>query len=221
MALFHEDQIGLDCLMVLASWTITEAGADLGRAAVVEPRPDYLRQLLTQGEIESDRDPVAKYVTLKAYYEKAGGALRRDLLRRRQESLPARCGPPESWRTDKLQNRHADRGRRPNGSMSENRYAFDEYVKYGELRKTKRQPDAEEAAALEDLDGRIAALHAQMERRWPTKTATKTPSISSKAKPKAWRNNARRSTMPLECGRRTRWPRPVATSMSATTAPSR
>jgi ParB family chromosome partitioning protein len=43
------------------------------------------------------------------------------------------------------------------------RYAFDEYVKYGELRKTKRQPEAEEAAALADLDGRIAALHAQME----------------------------------------------------------
>ena len=44
------------------------------------------------------------------------------------------------------------------------RYAFDEYVGYGELRKTKRQPDADEAAALADLDDRIAALHAQMER---------------------------------------------------------
>ena len=34
---------------------------------------------MTQGEIESDRDPVAKYVTVKAY-EKAGGGLRRDLF---------------------------------------------------------------------------------------------------------------------------------------------
>jgi ParB family chromosome partitioning protein len=42
-------------------------------------RPEQLRQLLTRGEIEADRDPVAKYVTLKAY-EKAGGTLRRDLF---------------------------------------------------------------------------------------------------------------------------------------------
>ncbi|MFY9327589.1 MAG: hypothetical protein WAO76_06155, partial [Georgfuchsia sp.] len=43
------------------------------------------------------------------------------------------------------------------------RYAFDEYVKYGELRKTKRQPTTEEAAALADLDTRIAIRNEQME----------------------------------------------------------
>ena len=43
------------------------------------------------------------------------------------------------------------------------RYAFDEYVKYGELRKTKRPPDVQEATTLEELDSRIAVLHEQME----------------------------------------------------------
>ncbi len=42
-------------------------------------RPEHLRQLLTRGEIESDTDPLARFVTLKAY-EKAGGPLRRDLF---------------------------------------------------------------------------------------------------------------------------------------------
>jgi ParB family chromosome partitioning protein len=80
MAQFRDGQIGLDCLMVLASCD------DHARQEQVwtgmpswNRRPDYLRQLLTQGEIESDTDPVARYVTLKAY-EKAGGTLRRDLF---------------------------------------------------------------------------------------------------------------------------------------------
>jgi ParB family chromosome partitioning protein len=80
MALFREDQIGLDCLMVLASVDDHQKQEQTWAALPSwNRRPDYLRQLLTQGEIESDRDAVAKYVTLKAY-EKAGGALRRDLF---------------------------------------------------------------------------------------------------------------------------------------------
>ncbi|MFY9328585.1 MAG: ParB/RepB/Spo0J family partition protein, partial [Georgfuchsia sp.] len=67
MALFREDQIGLDCLMVLASVDDHEKQEQVwGALPAWNRRPDYLRQLLTQGEIESDRDPVARYVTLKA-----------------------------------------------------------------------------------------------------------------------------------------------------------
>ncbi|MFY9328865.1 MAG: hypothetical protein WAO76_12750, partial [Georgfuchsia sp.] len=165
MTQFREDQIGLDCLMVLASIDDHDKQEQAWVAAPSWNRhPDHLRQLLTQGEIESDRDPVAKYVTLKVY-EKAGGALRRDLFSdddKKAYLLDAVL--LETLATDKLQ-------KRAKQIMAEGwkwvdvrvRYAFDEYVKYGELRKTKRQPTAEETAALAELDTRIAILYEQME----------------------------------------------------------
>ena len=165
MALFREDQIGLDCLMVLASVDDHEKQEQVWATLPAwNRRSDYLRQLLTKGEIESDRDPVARYVTLKAY-EKAGGALRRDLFSdddKKAYLLDAAL--LEKLATDKLQ-------KRAKQIMAEGwkwvdirvRYTFDEYVKYGELRKTKRQPTTEEAAALADLDTRIAIRNEQME----------------------------------------------------------
>ncbi len=166
MTLFREDQIGLDCLIVLASVDDHQKQEQTWAALPSwNRRPDYLRQLLTQGEIESDRDAVAKYVTLKAY-EKAGGALRRDLFSDDDKKVYLLdAALLEKLATDKLQKRAKQIAAEGWKWVDVRvRYAFDEYVKYGELRKTKRQPDAEEAAALEDLDGRIAALHAQMER---------------------------------------------------------
>ncbi len=165
MTLFREGQIGLDCLMVLASVDDHEKQEQAWAALPSwNRRPDHLRQLLTQGEIESDRDPVAKYVTLKAY-EKAGGALRRDLFSdddKKAYLLDAVL--LEKLATDKLQKR-AKQIKAEGWKWVDvrPRYVFDEYVKYGELRKTKRPPDVEEAGALADLDNRIGALHQQME----------------------------------------------------------
>lgn len=77
MAQFRDDKIGLDCLMVLASVDDHDKQEQTWAGVPTwNRRPDYLRQILTQGEIESDRDPVARYVTVKAY-EKAGGTLDR------------------------------------------------------------------------------------------------------------------------------------------------
>ncbi len=80
MALFRDEKISLDCLMVLASIDDHErqkqTWADLPSW---NRSPDYLRQMLTQGEIDSGKDSVARFVTLEVY-EKAGGTLRRDLF---------------------------------------------------------------------------------------------------------------------------------------------
>ncbi|MBL8439025.1 MAG: ParB N-terminal domain-containing protein [Zoogloeaceae bacterium] len=165
MAAFREDQIGLDCLMVLASVDDHHKQEQTWAALPSwNRRPDYLRQLLIQGEIESDRDPVAKYVTLEAY-ENAGGALRRDLFSDDDnKAYLLDAALLEKLATDRLQ--ELARQIAAEGWKWVDvrvRYAFDEYVKYGELRQTKRQPDAQEVAAMEDLDRRIAALHAQME----------------------------------------------------------
>ncbi|MDO9092312.1 MAG: ParB/RepB/Spo0J family partition protein [Rubrivivax sp.] len=165
MDLYREGGIGLDCLMVLASvddhQRQEQAWAGLPGW---NQRPEHLRQLLTRGEIESDADPLARYVTVKAY-EKAGGPLRRDLFS--DDDRKAYLLDPallERLAADKL-------GKRAKQLLSEGwkwvdirpRFAYDEYVKHGELRKPRRAPTSEEAEALKELDTRIAALHEQMD----------------------------------------------------------
>ena len=165
LALYRKGEIGLDCLMVLASvddhQQQEQAWAGL---PTWNQRPEHLRQLLTQGEIESDRDPVARYVTLKAY-EKAGGTLRRDLFSDDDKKAYLLDGALlERLATDKLH-------RRAKQVLAEGwkwvdvrvRYAYDDYVKHGELRKIRRETTADEASAIEAIDARIAALHVQME----------------------------------------------------------
>jgi len=165
MAQFREDKIGLDCLMALASIDDHDKQEQTWAGVPTwNRRPDYLRQLLTQGEIESDRDPVAKYVTVKAY-EKAGGALRRDLFSdddKKAYLLDAAL--LEKLATDKLQ-------KKAKQVLLEGwkwvdvrvRYNYDEFVKYGELRRTRREPTEQEAASLLELETRVSALHDQME----------------------------------------------------------
>lgn len=165
MALYREGGIGLDCLMVLASvddhQRQEQAWAGLPSW---NQRPEHLRQLLTRGEVESDADPLARYVTVKAY-EKAGGPLRRDLFS--DDDRKAYLLDP-----DLLERLAADKlGKRAKQLLAEGwkwvdirpRFAYDEYVKHGELRKPRRAPTPEEAETLKALDTRIAALHEQMD----------------------------------------------------------
>ncbi|MDO8459164.1 MAG: ParB/Srx family N-terminal domain-containing protein [Burkholderiaceae bacterium] len=165
MAQFREDKIGLDCLMVLASVDDHDKQEQTWAGVPTwNRRPDYLRQLLTHGEIESDRDPVAKCVTVKAY-EKAGGTLRRDLFSdddKKAYLLDAAL--LEKLATDKLQKKAkqvaVDGWKWVDVRV---RYSYDEFVKYGELRKTRREPTELEAASLLELETRMAALNDQME----------------------------------------------------------
>lgn len=165
MAQFREDKIGLDCLMVLASVDDHDKQEQTWAGVPTwNRRPDYLRQLLTQGEIESDRDPVARYVTVKAY-EKAGGALRRDLFSDDDKKAYLLDAPLlEKLATEKLQKKakqvSLDGWKWVDVRV---RYNYDEFVKYGELRKTRREPTEQEAASLADLETRMTALHDQME----------------------------------------------------------
>ena len=93
MAKFRDDQIGLDCLMVLAS---VDEHAKQEQVWANLPswnrRADCLRQMLTQGEIESDRDPVAR-CDPRRLREGRRRAAPRPVLRRPQEGLPAGCSP--------------------------------------------------------------------------------------------------------------------------------
>jgi ParB family chromosome partitioning protein len=165
MAMFREEKINLDCLMVLASVDDHEkqeqAWANLPSW---NRHADYLRQLLTRGEIESDRHPVAKYVTVKAY-EKAGGPSRRDLFSDDDKKVYLLdAALLDKLAIEKLQ-------RKAKQVLAEGwkwvdvrtRYVYDEYVKYGELRKAKRPSTDQEAAELESLQAQIAERHNRME----------------------------------------------------------
>ena len=166
MAQFRQGQIGLDCLMVLASVDDHEK-QEQAWAGVPQwnRRPDHLRQLLTQGETESDRDPVARYVTLKAY-EKAGGALRRDLFSDDEKKAFLLDIPLlERLASDKLQKKAKQIAAEGPWKWTEVRvrYVYDEFVKFGEIRKTRRAPTEQEAGDLASLQARQAGLNYQME----------------------------------------------------------
>jgi len=165
MALFREEKIGLDCLMALAS--VEDHQKQEQAWAGLQPwnrHPEALRRLLSQGEIESDRDPVAKYVTVKAY-EKAGGATRRDLFSDDEKRVYLLDGPLlESLATNKLQKKSkqiAVDGWKWVEVRS--RYDHDEFVKYGQLRKTRRTPSEEEGGAIASLQARLDTLRGQMD----------------------------------------------------------
>ncbi len=164
MDLFRQDQIGLDCLMALASVDDhTKQEQAWASLPSWNRHPDHLRRLLSQGEIESDCDPVAKYVTVKTY-EKAGGAMRRDLFSEDDKKAYLLDIPLlERLATDKLQKKARQVGAGWKWVEVRVRYVYDEFVKYGELRKTRREPTEAQAAQLAELRGNIAGLHEQME----------------------------------------------------------
>jgi ParB family chromosome partitioning protein len=138
-------------------------GTGLGGFAILEPAPEQLRHLLNQGEVDANRDPLVKFVTLKAY-EKAGGHVRRDLF-----SDDAKVGflqdvvLLERLAREKLQKRAA-------ALLKEGwkwvdvraRYDREEFVRHGELRQGRREPDAEHADELAAIASRLEALDTQM-----------------------------------------------------------
>lgn len=165
LTLFREGGIGLDCLMVLASLDDPARQEQLWQQLPEWNRSaDQLRRLLTRGEVESDRDGVAIFVTVPAY-EAAGGALRRDLFcddagkaylqdavlleRLALDKLqqPARDIAAEGWKWVDVRAR----------------YVYEDYVRHGEVRRARRAPSADEAVRHAQLEAELASLHARME----------------------------------------------------------
>ena len=165
MAQFRDGQIGLDCLMVLASVDDHEKQEQTwAHLPSWNRNAEHLRRLLTQGEIESDKDPVARFVSIKAY-EDADGALRRDLFSDDEsQAYLLDAGLLERLAVEKLQERAAPL--REGGWKWVDvraRYVYEDYVKHGELRKTRRAPSTDEAFELSLLEGQQAELHERME----------------------------------------------------------
>lgn len=164
LTLFREGGIGLDCLMVLASIDDPARQEQLWQQLPEWNRSaDQLRRLLTRGEVESDRDGVAIFVTVAAY-EAAGGPLRRDLFSDDGKAYLQDAALLERLALDKLQ--------QPAREVAAEgwkwvdvraRYVYEDYVRHGEVRRTRRVPNADEAARHAQLEAELETLHARME----------------------------------------------------------
>lgn len=164
LTLFRAGGIGLDCLMVLASIDDPTRQEQLWQQLPEWNRSaDQLRRLLTRGEVESDRDGVAIFVTLTAY-EAAGGSLRRDLFSDDGKAYLQDAALLERLALDKLQ--------QPAREVAAEgwkwvdvraRYVYEDYVRHGEVRRARRAPNADEAARHAQLEAELEALHTRME----------------------------------------------------------
>jgi ParB family chromosome partitioning protein len=164
LKLFREGGIGLDCLMVLASLDDPARQEQLWQQLPEWNRSaDQLRRLLTRGEVESDRDGVATFVTLPAY-EAAGGPLRRDLFSDDAKAYLQDAALLERLALDKLQ--------RPASQVAAEgwkwvdvraRFVYEDYVRHGEVRRARRAPSAEEATRHTQLEAELETLHARMQ----------------------------------------------------------
>ena len=108
-------------------------------------------------------------MTLKAY-EKAGGALRRDLFSDDDtKAYLLDAGVAGTAGDRQAAERRAKQVRAQGWKWVDvrARYVFDEYVKHGELRKTRREPTAEEAAAMQALEPASRRCTSRW-KRWPT-----------------------------------------------------
>ena len=164
LKLFRDGGIGLDCLMVLASLHDPARQEQLWLQLPEWNRSaDQLRRLLTRGEVESDRDGVAIFVTLPTY-EAAGGALRRDLFSDDGKAYLQDAALLERLALDKLQQAASEVAAEGWKWVDvQARYVYEDYVRHGEVRRARRAPNTEEAARHAQLDAEQEALHARME----------------------------------------------------------
>ena len=164
LKLFREGGIGLDCLMVLASIDDPARQEELWQQLPEWNRSaEQLRRLLTRGEVESDRDPLAIFVTVPVY-EAAGGPVRRDLFSDEGKAYLQDATLLERLALDKLQ--HPAREVAAEGWKwidVRARYVYEDYLRHGEVRRARRMPNVEEAARHTQLEAELESLHARME----------------------------------------------------------
>ncbi|EWS58068.1 putative chromosome-partitioning protein ParB [Methylibium sp. T29-B] len=164
LTLFREGGIGLDCLMVLASIDDPARQEQLWQQLPEWNRSaDQLRRLLTRGEVESDRDGVAIFVTVAAY-EAAGGHLRRDLFSDDGKAYLQDAALLERLALDKLQQparEVAAEGWKWVDVRAQ--YVYEDYQRHSEVRRACRAPNADEAARHAQLEAELETLHARME----------------------------------------------------------
>ncbi|HEX5209773.1 MAG TPA: hypothetical protein VFW10_18520, partial [Steroidobacteraceae bacterium] len=124
--------------------------------------PVMLRRALTEQEV-SLREPMARYVGIKAY-EKAGGIVHRDLFAEEESDARLDGELVRKLATAKLE-KCAERLRKEGIAWVHVRPEFDYAARavYGHVRAVLREPSGEEQRALEAIAKEREQLEAQVE----------------------------------------------------------
>lgn len=162
IALYREGDLTLEHLMAFA---VTEDHERQQQAwDALKPyqcQPDTLRELLTQSEV-SAKDPMARFIGLKAY-QKAGGMVRRDLFSE-EDAVMLDAALVQTLALQKL-GKHAEKLRDEGLAWVELHPNFDYATRstYGRVMTIQREPTAKEQQSLRALEDRQVQLDAQGE----------------------------------------------------------
>lgn len=129
---------------------------------IYDRHPGAIRRALTEHEI-SAREPLAKFVGLKAY-EKAGGAVRRDLFQQDDEGVMLDSELVRRLALQKLEV-HAEKIRAEGAAWVEVRSDWDysERAQFGRVRTKLRPATEAEQAQIDTLNARRGELDVQLE----------------------------------------------------------
>ena len=124
--------------------------------------PGAIRRALTEHEVSS-REPLAKFVGVKAY-EKAGGAVRRDLFQQDDEGAMLDSELVHKLASQKLE-AHAEKLRAEGLAWVEVRPEWDysERAQFGRVRTVLRRATEAEQVQIDALNARRAGLETQLE----------------------------------------------------------
>jgi ParB family chromosome partitioning protein len=162
LALYRQKGIDLDCLMVLAISDDHDKQRQVwANLPKYDRGPEGLRRALTENEI-SVREPIAKFVGLKAY-EKAGGFVRHDLFAEKQD---------EGYVTDPelLRKLAAEKLERAAAKLKEEGHAWVEVIPqldyatlstFGRVHSILRDATAKEQAKLDALTKKLREVEQQ------------------------------------------------------------
>ncbi|KIO48661.1 ParB/RepB/Spo0J family partition protein [Nitrosospira sp. NpAV] len=121
------------------------------------------RRLITGTEIDIQRSPLAKFVGLEKY-EAAGGLLRRDLFGKEDEGYIQDAELLESLALEKLnQAVEAIKGEGHAWTQCHTTFDHADRAEFVRARTIRREPTAEEQAAMDTLDAEMEAIDAEFE----------------------------------------------------------
>lgn len=157
--MFREDKLSIEQMMALAQTDDHAKQEKVWNSLPTYDRDAHsLRAALTKDEIDAKRDRLARYVGLKAY-EKAGGAVRRDLFSDDNDGYLQDAALLHQLAQEKLTRKQAEVAKE-GWSWTETRLKFDysDRSAFARVPNVRREPTKAEAKQLAKLEARVAAL---------------------------------------------------------------